>query len=102
MNNQDVIRKDNEIYLSGRAILTIIIGEAVNMTELKPHIKCKKIIKEISKLMATRRYGETATTIFKKIMQIKDPKEQKDFAFQIFNTFVFLEDIEFLLRNIEK
>ena len=52
--------------------------------------------------MATRRYGETATTIFKKIMQIKDPKEQKDFAFQIFNKFVFLEDIEFLLRNIEK
>lgn len=101
MNNQDVIKREDGIYLSGRAVLAIIIGEAVNMTELKPHLKCKKIIKEMSKLMAIRKYGGTATEIFGKIMQIKKPQEQKDFASQIYNKFIYPEDIKFLLYNVE-
>ena len=102
MNNQEIVKKDDVIYLSGRVILTIIIGEAINMTELKPHLKCKRIIKEMSKLMAIRKYGGTATEIFEKIMNIKELKKQKEFAFKIYNKFIYPEDIEFLLSNERK
>lgn len=99
MTNPDVIEKDGETYLSGRAVLMIIISEAVNMTELKPHLKCKKIVKEISKLMAIRRYGGGVSEIFEEIMKLKDPKEQKDFVFKIYDRFIFPDDIKFLLSK---
>lgn len=96
-----IIKKDGELYLSGEAVLTIIIEEAINATELKPHLKCIKILKEISKLMATRRYGSSATEIYKKIIQIIEAEKQKDFAYSIYNKFIYPSDIQYLLTNVE-
>ena len=101
MKNQDVIEKDGELYLSPKAVLVIIIDEAINETELISHIRCRKIIKEISKLMALRRYGGGATEIFNKIMKLQEPTERKDFVSNIYNKYVYLEDIDFLLSNIK-
>ncbi len=102
MKDEDfIIEKEGEIYLSGEAVLTIIIGEAINATELKPHLICIKILKEISKLMAMRRYGGSANEIYRKIVQIKEPEKVRDLAYSLYNKFIYPTDIQFLLTNVE-
>lgn len=96
------INDGEELYFTPKGVLAVIITTATDFKdEPKATKKCKAIIQEISKLMAIRGYGKPAKKIYEEIMNIQDADGHRDFTNEIYNKYIFADDIDFLLHNTE-
>lgn len=95
MNNEE------NLYISPKGVLQLIFGTVLfpDLQEIKAYYTCKNKLDKIVELLALRKYGKSKKEIFKEIQNIKDHTEMYKYIDNIYEKYIFYEDIYSTLNS---
>lgn len=102
MKDEDMKVVNGELSFSIRGALKIIFITVIfpDINEIKAYYNCKHKVDKIAELLAVRKYGKSKRDVLREILKIKTKEQLETFVSEIYEKFIFQDDVADLLRSV--